>query len=332
MKEYKYMVCTQCMTYNQNPFIEDALSGFSMQETTFPVVYVIVDDASTDGEPDVLKQWCEKNLALDESGVAYRKTMEYGDLTYARHKEHKNLFFAVLLLSFNHYSNGLKQKKLEYIKYFMDCSKYFALCEGDDYWIHSNKIQRQVDFLESNPDYTMCFHKAYVKIESGDYSGYDNSMYDGLEEREYSGIELAKKWQVPTASIMYRSIIRPPQDKKLLTGDIPLVLQCAMEGRVFCFAEPMSVYRRTSGGVTLNKYTTMQIVDKMLAYIRWFPPFKSVYKNVLITMMQSMIYSSHCYEAIKLVEQRKKLIFYFVAGLTKGFIQMPQRIINKILK
>ena len=56
--EYKgdnnYMVATLCFTYNQAPYIENTLNGFSIQETSFPVVYIIVDDASTDGEQEVI--------------------------------------------------------------------------------------------------------------------------------------------------------------------------------------------------------------------------------------------------------------------------------------
>ena len=54
-QNYKYMVVTKCMTYNQSKFICDTLKGFEMQATTFPVVYCIVDDASTDGEQGLLQ-------------------------------------------------------------------------------------------------------------------------------------------------------------------------------------------------------------------------------------------------------------------------------------
>ena len=52
---YKYMVCTRCFTFNHAPYIVDAMNGFVMQETTFPVITIIVDDASTDGEPEVIR-------------------------------------------------------------------------------------------------------------------------------------------------------------------------------------------------------------------------------------------------------------------------------------
>ena len=61
--ENKYTVATYCFTYNQESYIEDTLNGFSKQETTFPVVYIVIDDASTDRTPEVLCTWCNNNLS-----------------------------------------------------------------------------------------------------------------------------------------------------------------------------------------------------------------------------------------------------------------------------
>ena len=82
MNDYKYKVATQCMTYNQRPYIEDTLKGFVMQQTTFPVVYVVVDDASTDGEQELLFNWAHKNLNFG-SDDAYIKETGYAKIMYA---------------------------------------------------------------------------------------------------------------------------------------------------------------------------------------------------------------------------------------------------------
>lgn len=330
MKNYTYKVCTRCMTFNQKTIIQDALRGFCMQKTSFPVVFAIVDDASTDGEPELLRQWSETNLALNEKGVAYKEDLEYGNLLFARHKDNRYLFFVILLLNYNHYSKGLSSKKKDYISKWMNDANYLSSCEGDDYWTHPEKLQRQVDFLESHPDYTMCFHRAEVIVESGDYSNLTNDMYDDLEEREYSGIELAQRWRVPTASIMYRSFIKPPHDKRLLTGDIPLILQCASEGRVYCFSESMSVYRRTSGGVSLKKYSKLQLVDKVLAYINYFPQFKNHYEKALISLMGKLYFSTHFFEALQITFKRKTLIKYSFLGIFNELLFIPKMVSRKV--
>ena len=55
-----FKVCVRCMTYNQASYIEDALNGFCIQQTSFPFVCCILDDASTDGEPEVIKKYLRK--------------------------------------------------------------------------------------------------------------------------------------------------------------------------------------------------------------------------------------------------------------------------------
>ena len=52
-----YKLCVVCMTYNHAPYIEDALKGFAIQKTNFPFMILACDDASTDGEQDVIKNY-----------------------------------------------------------------------------------------------------------------------------------------------------------------------------------------------------------------------------------------------------------------------------------
>lgn len=77
-KQYKWMVCTRCVTFNQAPYIEDAMNGFTMQQTTFPFVCTIIDDASTDGEPQVIRQYLQEHFDLeDKSVVRNEETDDY---------------------------------------------------------------------------------------------------------------------------------------------------------------------------------------------------------------------------------------------------------------
>ena len=153
--EYKIMVATRCFTYNHAPYIEDALRGFAMQETSFPVVYIIVDDASVDGEQDVLKKWAGENLVCPEGTELWQET-PYGQLAVATLRGKSKSTFVILLLAKNHCSTGNSSLKFEYIAEWYDNAKYKALCEGDDYWIDSKKLQMQIDFLEKHPEYVMC--------------------------------------------------------------------------------------------------------------------------------------------------------------------------------
>ena len=65
MEQMDFLVCARCFTYNHAPYIEDAMNGFCMQQTHFPYVCVIVDDASTDGESEVIKNYLQTHFDLD---------------------------------------------------------------------------------------------------------------------------------------------------------------------------------------------------------------------------------------------------------------------------
>ena len=145
-----YKVCVYCSTFNQTSYIKDTMDGFCMQQTNFPFVCLIMDDASTDGEPEVIKQYLN-----DHFDTEWTKETDDYHLTLARHQENKNCFFAVYLLKYNHYS--IKKPRLKYYREVTDEIDYVALCEGDDYWTDAHKLQKQADALDANPQATLVY-------------------------------------------------------------------------------------------------------------------------------------------------------------------------------
>ncbi len=143
----KYLLRISCITYNQSVYITDAMNGFTMQQTNFPFVAVIIDDASTDGEQDVIKSYIEEHFDHSEK-TGYRE-WETGDayLIFARHKVNENCHFVVALLKRNLFKEP--EKKDAVVKEWKD-AKYVAICEGDDYWIDPLKLQKQVDILDAD--------------------------------------------------------------------------------------------------------------------------------------------------------------------------------------
>ena len=130
MQNKEYMVCVKCLTYNHAPYIEDAMNGFCIQETSFPFVCVIIDDASMDGEQEVIKNYLEHHFDLsDKHAICMEETEDYS-LTFARHKSNANCFFAVYLLKYNH--DQIKKSKNAYFNEWSNCVQYYANCEGDD--------------------------------------------------------------------------------------------------------------------------------------------------------------------------------------------------------
>lgn len=113
------LVSICCITYNHVKYIRDALEGFLMQKTAFPIEVLIHDDASTDGTADIIRQY----------------ETEYTDIIKPIYQQK------------NRYSRGLPVLTLNYERVQ---GKYIALCEGDDCWIDENKLQIQFDFGRIN--------------------------------------------------------------------------------------------------------------------------------------------------------------------------------------
>ena len=129
------LVVVRCCTYNQESYIEDALKGIILQKTNFLFYAVVHDDASIDGTADIIRQYAEK----------------YPNIIRPIYEEENQ---------YSKHDGSLKRLMDKACKN----AKYVAICEGDDYWVDPLKLQKQVDFLESNPECGMCHTNARIKI------------------------------------------------------------------------------------------------------------------------------------------------------------------------
>lgn len=244
-QEYKYMVCTHCFTYNHAPYIVDAMNGFTMQETTFPVVTLIVDDASTDGEPEVIRQYLIEHF---QEPFRIEET-EYAHIICAHHKTNPNCQFVVFLLKYNHYS--IKKPKLPYLSKWNGATKYIALCEGDDYWIDTLKLQKQVNFLEANSDYALSYTRCnHLVQETGELSMGPSYLYKGFKE-------LLKRNHIGTLTVVIRKDVYDnfyeeinPAQHKWPMGDYPIWLYVAANHNIYYLSDITSVYRIHQGSAS----------------------------------------------------------------------------------
>lgn len=151
ISEQSHLVCVRCMTFNHEAYIKDALNGFVMQQTNFPFVVAIVDDASTDNNARVIREYLQRVCDSD----SIKSTIEeYGKVIDATPLDNPNCLLHVVLLNENHH---LKKTKRPYYDQYENAAKYVAMCEGDDYWTDARKLQKQVDFMEANPEYGLCY-------------------------------------------------------------------------------------------------------------------------------------------------------------------------------
>lgn len=248
-KEKKYMVCTRCSTYNHVRYITDALNGFTSQVTNFQVLTVVIDDYSTDGNSEVVRQYINDNFLTpyrEEDNDDYH-------LIYARHKENENCDIVAFLLKYNHYS--IKKSKLSYYRAWDVNAKYIAVCEGDDYWTDPHKLQKQIDFLESHPKCHTCLHDTMMhQMIDSNYNNltkeeeYDRPFLSLRHDRYISAEEMILQlfWPHTSSIVMDREIMQAKPDCFYVheSGDWQLFMYAALAGKVWAMKDIMSVYRR----------------------------------------------------------------------------------------
>lgn len=198
-----FLLNINCITYNQSAYITDALDGFAMQQTNFPFVAVVIDDASTDGEQELIKAYVDEHFDnSEESGYEQWETEEAYWL-FARHKENENCHIVAVLLKKNLWREP--EKKEGVVKDWCN-TKYIALCEGDDYWTDPLKLKKQVDILEADDTLmAVVTNSKEVDKEGNELKAkQDNVVPENREGRYDLRSFMYKVHHYPTATVCYR--------------------------------------------------------------------------------------------------------------------------------
>lgn len=226
------LVSICCITFNHEKFIAYALDGFLMQKTNFEFEILINDDCSDDNTSNILRNYEERFPGR----------------------------FKISYQTENQFSKGVKP--YNHILFPKVKGKYVALCEGDDYWTDPNKLQKQVDFLEINNTYSLCFHKCIMVDENNVEV---ESVFSHLKEKNYSGKEILEKWSIPTASTLFRTkyfnqIFKRAKTPGYFYGDTPMFLTLLENGKARCLVDNMSAYRIHKGGISWSTSKKHNIV------------------------------------------------------------------------
>ena len=223
----KPLVSVCVIAYNHAKYIKQTLDSILSQKTEFGVEILVHDDASTDGTIDILKKYEAKYH--DFMRVFYEDENQWG----------KNV-----------YRGGYRGLLTSVAR-----GKYIAVCEGDDYWVDSGKLQKQVSYLEAHSDCSFSCHAA--SVFDGETAKLICIMGMGDCEHDLTSQELITNWNVPTASWVYRKGLFDSMQEdwpgSFPVGDFPSVLYASTVGLVHYFPETMSAYRyQTPGSWTSN--------------------------------------------------------------------------------
>lgn len=214
------LVSVLCTAYNHEQYIRSALESFVSQQTDFAFEVLVNDDASTDGTAAIIREYEEK----------------YPEIIRPFYQ------------SENQFSKGIGTI-YENIFYPNARGKYFAFCEGDDYWTDESKLQRQVDFLESHPDYSACVHNTTLHFCNG--SRPDELLIPSRGDHEvlYENVIRGPIDAYHTSSLMARReiIVQTPDFYRAATAhgfaDYAWGLLLKLNGGIWFIDRSMSVYR-----------------------------------------------------------------------------------------
>ncbi len=161
------LVSIVCLAYNHETYIAQAIESFLLQVTDFPFVVLIHDDASTDGTAKIIREYEQQHPHIIMA--IYQKENQYSKLGF------------------------------QFIKRILGPlvrGRYYASCEGDDYWTDPYKLQKQVDYMEEHPDCGMVHTDADILYEASNKMVHnyhrsqrlpmpEDPVYDSLLKREY---------------------------------------------------------------------------------------------------------------------------------------------------
>ena len=235
------IVTIQCLVYNHESFLRQCLDGFVMQKTSFRFEVIVHDDASTDGSAAIIREYADKYPEIIKPIF-----------------ETENLY-------------SKRDGSLRRVMYRNTRGKYVAICEGDDYWTDPYKLQKQVDFLESHPDYVMCSHRFNQYIE-------DKKLLEEDDDKDFQGADydlknlIGGKWLTQTLTLMFRRSALDLQhfESYGMSMDIILMYELLRNGKGYCLPDIMAVYRYHGGGVwsevSLNQRRLVEFKARLAIY------------------------------------------------------------------
>lgn len=209
------MVSVLMLSYNQEKYVDEAIRSVVLQQTSFAFELIIADDASTDSTPQHILHWANR----------------YPDRIVVLSQE-KNLGLALNFIRTYNRARG----------------KYIAICEGDDFWTDKHKLQRQVDYMESHPECSLCFHRV-VNLYEADGS---MSLSGGVQKSDYFIADIAMCNPITNVSVLYRHELVPQLPKwmgQVTSYDFVMHLLCAQHGCLHYMKRPMAVYRKLSTSI-----------------------------------------------------------------------------------
>ena len=231
-----------CVSYNQERFVARALDGMIAQVTDFPFEILIYDDASTDHTPMIIEDYQGKHPHLITSTLSQT----------------------------NRFSQGFKPL-IELTK--SATGKYIAFCEADDYWTDPEKLAKQIEWLEANPETVMVGHKV-IAVDQDErpirWFTSRNPFKPHPQEKDFDQYALRTLERViPTCCRVFRNIPIKLPDEALPTRASDAFLQVMLaEHGTYKYLETVSpsCYTVSESGIWSSLDRVSELRQKSLLY------------------------------------------------------------------
>ena len=212
-------VSVMLITYNHEKYIEQALDSVLMQETDFDFEINVIEDCSTDRTQEIVMRYVRR----------------YPDIVKP---------------FFNKKNIGFKVTQKNFYRGFRTLTgEYFAILEGDDYWTSPHKLQRQVDFLDTHPDFAICAHNT-IKVYDDGTKPHRFLYWGKRADATVKDVILLQAF-FHTTGVLYRNVFKgvPPRHyRSKWSCDIYIMISHAAFGKVHHIDEDWACYRAHAGG------------------------------------------------------------------------------------
>ena len=222
IKETLPLVSVCCLAYNQHRYIKECIEGVIKQQTSFLIEILIQDDASDDGTAEIIRHYAAK----------------YPELIHP------------VFQTENQYSKGVS---IVQPLYDLAKGKYIAFCDGDDYWIDPLKLQKQVDYLECNPDCGLICtdFKRYIQ----GYDLFEKSNTGNSSHLTYKDIILGQATILLSSACLRRRFIENRDYTHLdpayyFKGDALLFLDISLYSYIYFSSDITTVYRMLKNSIS----------------------------------------------------------------------------------
>ncbi len=229
------LVSVLMITYNHEDFIVQAIKGVLMQQTNFDVELIIGNDFSTDNSDTIINDF----------------------IAYTTHSKKIKYFF--------HESNLGIQNNFKFIQALAN-GKYMAICEGDDFWTDPLKLQKQVDFLEANLEYSLCYTRfETLNQKTKELTPDFNQKYfqNNEDSIDFDFEHFQKGWHIGNQTLVFRNSFFNLEVLKKFKyfRDVHVIAHLLKKGKGACLNFIGATYRIHDGGIhsSVTEYKGLEL-------------------------------------------------------------------------